>query len=180
MGDHFESIEIPTMVNTLGTINFSGEFTGFINEFVANGKLKTRLGEVFSDVQLSVNKKTGHQLYGDINVPSFELGRLLSNDLFGKVSVNGSTKIYFGNSPNATFNGNIHSFDFNRYNYKNIKVDASTSSEGLNVPGLDADPSGKLSFFKASNKLLNPNKLLNNPYDFLSAKNLPKVICFEL
>ena len=125
MGGHFESIEIPAMVNTLGTINFSGEFTGFINEFVANGKLKTRLGEVFSDVQLSVNKKTGHQLYGDINVPSFELGRLLSNDLLGKVSVNGSTKIYFGNSPNATFNGNIHSFDFNGYNYKNIKVDAS-------------------------------------------------------
>lgn len=125
IGGHFESIEIPAMVNTLGTINFSGEFTGFINEFVANGKLKTRLGEVFSDVQLSVNKKTGHQLYGDINVPSFELGRLLSNNLLGKVSVNGSTKIYFGNSPNATFNGNIHSFDFNGYNYKNIKVDAS-------------------------------------------------------
>ncbi|MFZ9954771.1 MAG: translocation/assembly module TamB domain-containing protein [Flavobacteriales bacterium] len=166
MGDRFESIEIPAMVRTLGTINFSGEFTGFINEFVANGKLKTKLGEVFSDVQLSVNKKTGHRLDGYINVPSFELGRLLSNNLLGKVSVNGTTKINFGNSPNATFDGNIHSFDFNGYNYKHIKVDASAHDQyfagvlSVKDKNLDFDFDGEVNV-KRDSVVYNFNTRLN-------------------
>lgn len=154
--NHFEDIEIPEMVNTLGTVNFKGEFTGFINEFVAHGKLRTRLGEIFSDVQLTVNKKDGHQLKGNINIPSFELGRLISNNLLGKISMNGSTKINFGKSTNATFDGNIHSFDFNGYNYKNIKVNASANDKyfsgmlAVKDKNLDFDFDGEVNVNKDS------------------------------
>ncbi len=122
--EHFEHIQIPELVKKLGDLSFSGEFTGFINEFVANGNLKTQLGEIYSDVQLKVDKKNGHQLHGQVDIPSFQLGRLISNNLLGNVSMDGATQINFGKNPNASFDGKVYSFDFKNYNYKNIKLNA--------------------------------------------------------
>lgn len=118
------SLKTPDNIASLGQMSFSGNFTGFINDFVANGVLSTRLGIVESDIKLTDD---GDDIYysGNLETQLFDLKTFYNTPLLGKVS---STLNVKGNGLKledlrAKLNGEIQVLDLNGYRYKNIQVD---------------------------------------------------------
>ncbi|MCX6181227.1 MAG: translocation/assembly module TamB domain-containing protein [Bacteroidetes bacterium] len=127
----FAALSLPDMMKKLVAIKFKGEFTGFVKEFVAHGKLNSDLGSVITDVQFSVDKNKAQRLSGRVNMPGFQLGRLLGNESLGNIVLQGNTKLQFGKTTNANFDGNVYRFDFNGYSYSNIKLNAALNEKNF-------------------------------------------------
>ncbi len=83
-----------TYVGRLGTSRLRGAFTGFYNDFVANGTFDTRLGTLTSDINLKIKANARLSTYsGTVKTDAFQLGRLIGQpEVVQSVSLNGSVK----------------------------------------------------------------------------------------
>ena len=79
-----------TIFEKLGTIRFSGDISGFFNNLVAYGKIRTPRGSIQSDLLLSNNfSKKIFSYKGSISTELFDMSNLFENkDQFGKISFN--------------------------------------------------------------------------------------------
>ncbi len=118
---------IPPIADKFGNVSFKGRFTGFTNDFIAFGEIKTRLGRVVTDVNMKINAK-GHPTYtGVVKAYDFNLGELLDKKDLGRTTlianINGSGfKI---NSLQERLKSDIKYFDYKGYRYSNINVNGS-------------------------------------------------------
>ena len=125
-------ITVPPAFDVFGKLFFSGNFTGFYNDFVAYGRLKSDLGSVKLDMSLkeSPEKKRMHY-QGNIATSNFQLGRLLGEDDLGNLSMN--LKLNgFGFSADelkAKAEGEIQSMEYRDYNYRNIQLNGAFQKE---------------------------------------------------
>ncbi|MBK7883956.1 MAG: hypothetical protein IPJ81_09210 [Chitinophagaceae bacterium] len=110
-------------LSKLGTIYYKGNFTGFVNDFVAYGSFNTNLGSLTADLNMKVPAGKTPTYSGKISTASFKLGEFFSNKLLGNIAasgtINGSS--FKAQNLNANFIGDIKSITVNNYNYQNIK-----------------------------------------------------------
>ncbi len=116
-------VHFPDEINTLARFNFRGRFDGFFTDFVANGRLETRLGAISSDLRL--NLKPGIDLAeysGKLNLDRFDLGAFLENEDIGPVTFTSSIqgRGLTGSLARAELNAEIREFSFRGYPYNNI------------------------------------------------------------
>ncbi len=90
----FLPAEAYTYVERLGTTKLRGQFSGYYDDFVANGTLATRLGTLTSDINLKLKPDARLSTYsGTVRTDNFQLGRLIGQtDLVQTVSLNGRVK----------------------------------------------------------------------------------------
>lgn len=172
-----EYLKLPHNIERLGQMNFKGNFTGFYNDFVAYGKLETQLGSISSDIQLKQKTDKNPVSYkGKLVTQDFDLGTYYGlQDVFRNITLNvdiegGGLSI---NDINIDIKGNIASFEFQKYNYKNIDVAGTFAKNifngkfaieeenvALNFDG-DIDLTGKLPYldFRTEIKKADLNKL---------------------
>ncbi len=137
------TLQTPENFSKLGQIEFSGNFTGFIYEFVAYGRLDTRIGRINSDISIrQVGSSFAYS--GDLNTEHFDLGKFYDQKILGTFSSNlkvDGTGITIDDA-DAILEGEITEFGFNDYIYRNIQVngalkksffDGSLSIEDKNV-----------------------------------------------
>ncbi len=149
-----------------GKFEVDGNFIGFQNDFVANGKFATRLGNIRSDINLKINDKNiDETIYsGNLNLDNFNLGSYLKDTVnFKRVTLNGRVNGKGITEKTADFilNGKIKSIDFRGYNYVNIVTNARLAAQLFNGKLTVDDPSLK---FNATGSI-----------DFRNNKNLVKV-----
>ena len=129
----YPSNAYPPNFNTLGNIRFTGNFDGFLTDFVTQGKLYTDNGSATSDINFKYNTKTGKSAYtGDLALMDFDLGKWFGNsELLGKVSfkakVDGS-----GIKPetvNAKLIGDVSTLVVKGYEYQDIKVNGQVKGK---------------------------------------------------
>ena len=118
-------LKLPSNVANLGTVNFKGSFTGFVNDFVAYGKLNTAIGQLRTDISLKQDAKTNKLAYnGELQSFGFDVGKFFEEEKIGKVSLDakitgkGLTK----DDINAVLVGQVQSAELVGYNYKKIDV----------------------------------------------------------
>ena len=118
-------LEIPDGVKAMGRIKFDGEFTGFVNDFVAYGTFRTEKGTVESDVSLKSLANDTIAISGNFNSNNLQLGTLLGNDNFNEISSSLSVTIKsrHNNFESAQIEGHINRLKFNNYDYQNIYLD---------------------------------------------------------
>lgn len=120
-------IEFPKNINKLGTITYVGNFTGFINDFVAYGNFNTKIGNFSTDILFKNDTLTKTSKFnGKIAAIDFNLGKLTSQDsIIGNVNLKlkVDASINKNNSLKGYLEGNISSIEINNYNYKNVKID---------------------------------------------------------
>lgn len=109
-------------LSTLGNIRYTGNFTGFINDFVLFGIFNTNLGTIAADMNMKFGTKGITSYSGLISTNSFDAGRFIHNDNLGNISFAGKIA---GNGADAnaigiSVDGNIKQVFFNGYNYQNI------------------------------------------------------------
>lgn len=145
----------------LGRFQFYGKFTGFVNDFVANGNFKGDFGQIESDINLKINSRdpAQSQYKGNIKLTDFQFGtylrdttQLKSISLTGRIDGKGFTEA----TADFKLDGKISHFKIRNYDYRNIVTNARFKSQFFNGTLTINDPNLK---FSAEGSIdLNDNK----------------------
>lgn len=126
---------LPPVVQHLGTVSFRGQISGYFTDLVTYGEVRTDIGSIQTDVKLSSDKEKGHFSYsGAVKTAGFELGKLLDNNKFKRVTFNMDVQgnHYRTGYPSITMKGLIASIDYSDYTYENIALDGEYKQGGFN------------------------------------------------
>jgi TamB, inner membrane protein subunit of TAM complex len=131
----------------LGTINYKGNFTGFVNDFVTYGTLSSSLGNIQADINMKLPDGRPAVYSGTVSTAGFKLGQFLNNSQLGNIAFNGKLNGtgFTAKDLSAAFDGNFREFEFNRYRYQNISIKGDfknklfSGTAGMNDPNLSFD-----------------------------------------
>lgn len=155
-----ESVEMPSYLNTLGSLDFNGEISGFLDHLVAYGNLHSNIGSLKMDMLIGQKKES--------NIANYLKGQIASSELnIQKLFPEGNPyglahfmiDVDIARPVNGSFSGNIDAqishFDYSGYRYENILLDGSFGRNEYNgIVSID-DPNGRLyaeGLFKNSGK----------------------------
>jgi len=131
-----EKIPMNPMLKKFGSIRYTGNFTGFIYDVVAFGKISTSLGNITSDILIKQLKKENElKLSGSFSTEMFNIGKLLGpSSKIGKTDMAVKINSSFDKNgyKSSDLIGTISSIDFNNYHYGNIKFDGVITPEAFN------------------------------------------------
>jgi len=142
-------IALPANFRNMGRIEYRGNFTGFIDDFVAYGNFNTQLGQFSTDLLIRPKQTQGLALEGNLKTRDFNVGRMIeSEEHFGNMSmdiqVQGS--IYPEEGFQAQTIGEIKNLEVNRYNYKNIQINGFMTDKMYDGALSISDPNVKFDF----------------------------------
>ena len=105
-------------------LNFRGNFTGFIRDFVTFGTIQTNLGTIKTDLNMKLPPGQDPVYSGTIATDNFRLGDFLGDGNIGTVSLTGTVKGKGFNEKtrNTLIDGTIRFADYKNYRYQNISV----------------------------------------------------------
>lgn len=139
-----KKIQIPKEVLRLGDIHYEGNLHGRGKDLASKGTLETGAGKAY--IQAS---KMGDHLQAKLLTPGIALNRILDNPSFGEVAANIEAS---GNKQHIVAKGNISRFDYNKYSFRNIKIDGSYTPTGIkglasiNDPNMRVNVDGDFAF----------------------------------
>ncbi|MBE7177974.1 MAG: translocation/assembly module TamB domain-containing protein [Mucilaginibacter polytrichastri] len=117
----------PEIADKFGNLSFNGEFTGFINDFVAYGEFKSSLGRFISDVNFKTDKAGTPSYSGTVRAFDFALGDLLDQKSLGRTSltanISGSSFDY--EKLREKLDLDVQYLDFNGYRYNKLAINGT-------------------------------------------------------
>ncbi len=134
----------------LGNMHFTGNLTGFLNDFVAYGNLYTDIGVIKSDIALYDDDVSGEIGYrGSLATQSFDMGKFLDQQTeLGKVDFD-----FFVEGSGITFEtavmeleGIVDKITLMDYSYRNIDLSANLINKRFNGSFLVGDPNVNIDF----------------------------------
>ncbi|MCB0428468.1 MAG: translocation/assembly module TamB [Flavobacteriales bacterium] len=116
-------LTLPAYFSRLGRFTFSGDFTGFVNDFVAYGKLSTAIGSVSTDVALK--NQEGVEYNGKVKMNRFNVGRFFDVAELGEVSmnVNVNGRGFDKDHLKTNMKGEVSSLEYKQYQYKQLALE---------------------------------------------------------
>lgn len=108
----------------LGLIRLDGSFTGFVNNFVADGKFNTQIGSFTSNTQITTRPDELPTYKGDLATKDFDLGLFTGDPVFQKIDMDGKIEGSGFTIESADFelSANIPKIGIYGYNYQNIDL----------------------------------------------------------
>ncbi|MBK8856094.1 MAG: translocation/assembly module TamB domain-containing protein [Saprospiraceae bacterium] len=142
----------------LGNLRFDGRYDGYLEDFVAYGKLKTDLGSVDLDMRLDLTGGIDKALYsGELNLSAFNLAKWSGNEKFGLVYFTSRVKKGQGltlKTLKSDLEAVVKSITFKGYEYKNFIVNGvfeKSNFDGsfeINDPNIDLKFDGNAEFME--------------------------------
>lgn len=143
-------VTLPGILANIGVVGITGNFTGFYNDFVANARFRTDLGNITTDLTLKKVKGTSLIAYkGQLDIGSFELGRLIEDSVnFGRITVRADIngKGFSLDDANVKMNLRADSARIYHYTYSNLDVSGSLTDKKFNGSLKVRDPNLALDF----------------------------------
>lgn len=142
-------IKFPESFYKTGILNYNGNFTGFLSDFVAFGTFSSRMGILKTDLAVIPDKKGNISYKGKVKTEGFKLGELFQIKSIGAVSFNGNLNGNYSRlkkTVDGTMNGNVSLIEINNYEYKNIALNGKFDNRNFNGIINIADPNLDLSF----------------------------------
>lgn len=133
-------------VRALSYLNFTGSFTGFINDFVSYGTIQTPLGTLTTDINMKL-PKVGEPVYsGTLSTNGFQLGSFIGNPKLGIVDFQGAVKgrSFDWNKMALNIDGTVRRIKWDNYTYQNIKGKGTVSKQLVNGDFVINDPNADL------------------------------------
>jgi len=110
-------------LSSIQYLNFKGNFTGFIRDFVTYGTTQTNLGTIVSDINMKLPEGKAPIYSGTISSSGFNLGQFLGQKDIGVISMKAAIKgSGFDKNINADIDGKIYSLVYKGYHYEKIDV----------------------------------------------------------
>ncbi len=144
-----KSLVLPDQLKKLKNIIYEGNFTGFLDDFVAYGTLKSKLGNIKTDIMFSPNKAGNLKFSGRAKTEKFQIGEIFDIEpMVGGISMNAEIvgAISKENPIEADISGNISYFKLNQYPYQGINVNGSILNKTFNGSLKVDDPNLKMDF----------------------------------
>jgi hypothetical protein len=142
---------LPKFLDNVGVFTYRGNFTGFLNDFVAYGTAYSNLGSIESDISFKPKKDNELKVEGHIRTRNLRVGSIFNTEHLGKLTLNGNIEGTIKDSLyDLTFNGVIDTIDIKNYLYKkmivkgNLKNKLFNGSLSIDDPNLKLDYSGNL------------------------------------
>lgn len=147
-------------------IRFSGNFTGFVRDFVTFGTIQTNLGILTSDLNMKLPAGQQPIYSGTIATDYFKLGDFLGDDKIGIVALNGSVKGRGFNikTLQTDIDGKIRFADYNGYRYNNIVLKGSLDKKRFDGQASIDDPEAQLTL----NGIIDFNNAQEPTFNFLA------------
>ncbi len=123
--DASDSIVLPGILGNIGVLSFTGNFTGYYNDFVSNALFRTNLGNVRTDLVLRRTHDESKLSYqGQIDVTGFDIGKLMDEkESVGITTFRGEIKGKGLTKANADVEVDIHIDSTRLLNYNYHKLD---------------------------------------------------------
>ncbi len=148
-------LSLPSSFEQFGEINYTGKFSGFIDNLVAYGEFSTDIGKLKTDIGIKVTEDNKLVYSGFLNTTSLNIGKIFKseqnlNNVTMGISIQGYRTVdkHF----NAYINGTIDSIDYNNYKYEKIVLNGLLSNKrfngkfSLNDPNAQVEFNGKMDF----------------------------------
>ena len=157
IGGLFTENQPPAILEKIGPSILTGDFQGFVNDFYTDVEFTSQLGEVKADLNFSLPSGGKSYVYdGSVISRAFDLGEVLEEELFGKVSANLKVKGE-GIDPakmNTRLSGELSRFHLYGYDYSGITLNGTLrdtrfqGSLAINDPNLEFNFQGTASFLE--------------------------------
>ncbi len=133
-------------IRKLGNIHFRGNFTGFINDFVTYGTIRTSLGTISTDLNMKLPQGSTPVYLGKISTSDFNLGAFINNNGLSTLSFDGNVRGrgFDWKTLDATFDGRIRKLRFNGYTYQNITAKGRLKARRFKGDVVSRDPNADL------------------------------------
>lgn len=144
-----EPVAIPKVIGDMGEINYSGNITGFLNDLVAYGRLRSDFGVINTDLGIRWKEDNKFYFAGSVVTRDFRLGRLLNDQAtFGNLSMSVAVSGSFLDSEEffTYLDGRVQSLQFKGYNYRNIQLSGLVNPRRFDGQVLLNDPNGQFRF----------------------------------
>lgn len=127
--------DLPPAIRDAGAMAYTGEFKGTLQDFTLDGNLRTDIGDAQTDVAIHFNSDyTDAKYNGALSLDNFNLGSILNNKDFGKVSLKLKTEgsgFDFDNIDN-TLNAKVSSLIYKDVDYQNFEFNGSVAQKVIN------------------------------------------------
>ncbi len=138
---------MPKFLDNLGVFTYKGNFTGFLNDFVAYGTAYSNLGTVDGDVSFQPDKNQSLKVKGRINTRNLRIGSLFNTEYLGKLTLSGKIDGSIRKSNyDFTFNGIVDTIDVFNYKYKNIEIKGNIKNNHFDGALSIDDPNLKMNY----------------------------------
>lgn len=144
-----EHFIIPREFLEAGVVEYTGNFTGFLSDFVAYGTFKSKLGVVRTDLSFVPSGGDQLKINGNLRTVSLKLGALTGTDLVGPLSFSGAIHGLLNQNSNdfsAQVVGRIDSIEINKYQYRNIDLNGDIKNKQFDGRLMVDDPNLKMKF----------------------------------
>lgn len=141
-------VSLPAEFNRLNKITYKGNFTGFINNFVAFGSISTAIGKLSLDLSIKPDTIQNTEFNGNISTSNLHLGELIGTSSIGRISLNAMIKGTSDKDANidAYTDATVNELEANAYNYSNIKINGNLTNRTYEGTVALDDPNCKLNF----------------------------------
>ncbi|MBS1597988.1 MAG: translocation/assembly module TamB domain-containing protein [Bacteroidetes bacterium] len=121
-------------IDRLQYIRFTGNFTGYIHDFITSGTIETGIGTIVANVNMKLTENKPSVYSGTISTGNFDLGKFMDDPTMGEISFNGKIngQGLTSKTLNATLDGTVRQLDFNYYIYQNILVNGTVAQKKFN------------------------------------------------
>lgn len=117
-------VTLPPQARMMGVVAFTGNFTGFLQDFVAYGDLSSAMGQFAVDINMNLAGPIA-TYQGNLQARDFQLGKWFNEPAAGKasfrVSIDGQG--LSATDMDATISGKVKQFDLFGYQYTDIDFD---------------------------------------------------------
>lgn len=130
-------------IQSIEWLQFQGNFTGFIRDFVTYGTIRTNLGSITSDVNMKLPENSVARYSGNLSANSFHIGKFLNVPQLGTISFSSKLKgtDFELKNINADLDAKIQSLEANGYTYTDIAAKGTLSRKKFNgwIQSLDSN-----------------------------------------
>ena len=144
-----EQIKIPSSLLDAGIIEYNGNFTGFLSDFVAYGTFRSKWGVLTTDLSFVPTNENKLKINGRLKTVNFQLGQLVQTDLLNLITFNGDIQGLLNQQTQdfkATVSGKIDSVFVNNYQYKNVQLNGDILNKKFDGSLVANDPNLKFHF----------------------------------
>jgi len=144
----YKTLQLPENLSKLGQIEFQGNFTGFMSDFVAFGTLNTAIGRLKSDISIRQNEAGVFSYSGDLDSYDFKIGTFYDINeiaaLNASISVDGQGLTV--DNMDAVITGKIASIGIKDYLYQNIEIDGAFKKSFFDGTVISKDENALMDF----------------------------------
>lgn len=144
-----QQLKLPSQFLEAGIVEYKGNFTGFLSDFVAFGTFKSKWGVLTTDLSFVPSDGEKLKINGKLRTVDFKLGELFRSDLLDGITFNGDIQGILNQKTHnfsAKVSGKIDSVYVYKYQYKNIQLNGDILNKKFDGYLLVDDPNLKLRF----------------------------------